>query len=205
MSDGADPRAVRPATRTDRAAIVRVFSAAFYDDPLMRWVFPHTGRRAGALRRLYAMEVDTYLENGLVFVTATRDAAATWLAPGQKESLRPRTALRHLPAFVAAAGPLRAIQALRTFSLSEGKKPTEPHYYLGTVGVASSAQGQGLGSALLAAVLPRIDDEAMPTYLLSSNASNVPLYERFGFRVLEEVQLPRGGPPLWPMYRDAVR
>jgi hypothetical protein len=40
-----------------------------------------------------------------------------------------------------------------------------------------------------------------PAHLESSNLKNVPLYQRFGFEVIEEIPLPEDGPTLWAMLR----
>jgi ribosomal protein S18 acetylase RimI-like enzyme len=40
-----------------------------------------------------------------------------------------------------------------------------------------------------------------PAYAESSNQRNVPLYQRFGFEVIQEISLPDGGPTLWTMRR----
>ena len=50
--------------------------------------------------------------------------------------------------------------------------------------------------------LLRCDADYAPAYLESSNPENIGYYERFGFRVTGEIQLPDGGPSLWPMWRD---
>jgi hypothetical protein len=42
----------------------------------------------------------------------------------------------------------------------------------------------------------------MPAYLESSKEINVPLYERNGFKVTEQMTVPNGGPPIWLMWRD---
>jgi GNAT superfamily N-acetyltransferase len=64
-----------------------------------------------------------------------------------------------------------------------------------------AAQGRGLGSALLARMLARVDADGMPAYLESSNERNVALYGRHGFEFTREVAIP-GGPRIWPMWRE---
>lgn len=140
------------------------------------------------------METDAVLNDGLVFLSANEQAAATWLPPGAKESVGLLTVLRNLPTWALAASLVHGFQALRAFALTERLRPKQPHYYLASVGAHPDFQGLGLGSSLLDAMMPRIDAEGLPSYLLSSNARNLPLYESYGYRVLEELPLPHGGP-----------
>ena len=63
-------------------------------------------------------------------------------------------------------------------------------------------QGRGVGSALLEPILARCDADRVPAYLESSKRSNVPFYERHGFRVLGELAI-AGGPVIWRMQREA--
>jgi GNAT superfamily N-acetyltransferase len=86
--------------------------------------------------------------------------------------------------------------------LMEKDHPHEPHWYLNLIGVEPSAQGHGGGSALLAHTLERCDAEGLPAYLDSNTERSIPLYQRHGFEVTEEVRLPRGGPPFWRMWRE---
>jgi hypothetical protein len=41
-----------------------------------------------------------------------------------------------------------------------------------------------------------------PAYLETETESNVPFYERHGFQVVGELDVPSGGPHLWLMWRD---
>jgi ribosomal protein S18 acetylase RimI-like enzyme len=82
------------------------------------------------------------------------------------------------------------------------RHPEQPHWYLPFLGVDPGAQGRGLGSTLLAQALALVDAEHMPAYLESTNPRNLPLYERFGFRVVGEIQA-GSSPPMHPMWREA--
>jgi ribosomal protein S18 acetylase RimI-like enzyme len=73
--------------------------------------------------------------------------------------------------------------------------------YLSVLGTDPAAQGRGIGSALLAPVLRQCDEDGVPAYLESSKERNVAFYARHGFRVREELALPRG-PQMWLMWRD---
>jgi len=76
-----------------------------------------------------------------------------------------------------------------------------PHFYLAVLGTEPHAQGRGLGSAVLRAVLRQCDNDGVAAYLESSKERNIDFYARHGFRVLEELRLLRG-PSMWKMWRD---
>ena len=92
---------------------------------------------------------------------------------------------------------------MRVLNLIEGKHPKEPpSYYLAVLGTEPEFQGKGFGGALMQPVLSRCDRDRMAAYLESSKSRNVPFYERHGFKVVEEISVPNGGPPLWRMWRE---
>lgn len=55
-------------------------------------------------------------------------------------------------------------------------------WYLSIVGVLPSAQGQGLGAALLAGTLAKASHAGAPCYLETFTPRNLRFYERLGFR-----------------------
>ena len=63
----------------------------------------------------------------------------------------------------------------------EKAHPHERHFYLFFMAVDLPFQGMGLGSAILDAMLERIDQTGLPAYLENSNVRNTRLYERAGF------------------------
>jgi predicted N-acetyltransferase YhbS len=77
-----------------------------------------------------------------------------------------------------------------------------PHWYLAVMGVAPEWQGRGLGSQLMHPGFDEIDGAGVPAYLEASTPRSRALYERHGFRVTGEMNLPAGGPPIWLMWRE---
>ena len=75
-------------------------------------------------------------------------------------------------------------------------RPADNVWYLAYLGAVSP--GRGVGTALLEHRLTSITGAA---YTESSNGRNVPLYQRFGFEVVQEISLPEGGPTVWTMLR----
>jgi ribosomal protein S18 acetylase RimI-like enzyme len=106
--------------------------------------------------------------------------------------------VRLLPPLVRFLG-LRTASVLGALDRMEERDPS--HWYLFILGTEPAAQGQGLGSALLAQALARVDADGMPAYLESSSERNLVLYGRHGFEITSEVAIP-GGPRIWPMWRE---
>lgn len=87
--------------------------------------------------------------------------------------------------------------------LADEAHPTDrAHQYLHMIAVRPDRQGEGLGTALVTAVLDRCDREGLHAYLEASNARSRALYERLGFAFTgTPLDLP-DGPRMWPMWRE---
>ena len=96
-------------------------------------------------------------------------------------------------------GTVRAIRNLAAIEAAHPKDP--PHQYLALLGTDPAHQGTGIGSALIAGVLARCDEQGLGAYLESSKEENVPFYGRHGFEVVAELTM-RDGPTMWRMWRD---
>lgn len=190
-----------PASGSDRSAIADALQDAFYDDPVMSWILEDERSRRRRLAGMFSVLMKAhYLPLGTVWTTADHAGAALWAPPG-RAVVPTGTVLRHVVSLGRALGR-RSLVALRALTHVEKLHPTEPHWYLGVLGTRTSLQGRGVGSALLGPVLRRCDDEGVAAYLESSKHSNIAFYERHGFELRGEIQLPLGGPVVWPMWRD---
>jgi ribosomal protein S18 acetylase RimI-like enzyme len=193
---------VRKATLADAPRLAQALASAFQDDPVITWVFPDEHRRRAVLAAFMEFRLRKLaFPHDEVWMTAGGAAAAVWLPPPGRWQLSGPQRLRLLPPLVRFLG-LRTASVLRGLERMEKQHPDDrSHWYLFILGTEPAAQGQGLGSALLAQMLARLDADGMPVYLESSNERNLALYGRYGFEITSEVTIP-GGPRIWPMWRE---
>lgn len=186
---------IRRGTWDDEERLGALLAVSFAADPFVRWLNPDplVFLRDSALhpRRAYAPA----FEAGTLFVIGDFQGAALWLPPGADTDWSgdagPEESPPGLPPDFAA---LMAASALH--------HPTGPHWYLGLLAVDIAARGKGLGTQLLEHTLALVDRDRLPAYLESTNGTNLTLYRRFGFELLEEVRVGKS-PARYPMLRPA--
>lgn len=185
--------------KSDREAIAETLTRAFFEDPVMAWVFEDRDTRLEKLRTWMELNFDAAIGCGHLYVAGDREAAAVWSPPDVEifdELWGPRIAklLSDLIGDAAAAKMAGLMEMTR-------HHPEEPHFYLMLIGTRPESQGKGLGADLLRPILERCDAQRLVAYLESSNPSNIPFYQRNGFEVMHEVQLGEDGPVASPMRR----
>jgi ribosomal protein S18 acetylase RimI-like enzyme len=194
--------ATRRATSADAPTLARMLARAFLDDPVAMWSCRPDGLRPAVLERFNAARLRHLLDEQEIWTTPELSSAALWAPPGRWKT----TARQDAELARAILHPrllVRAPLILAGFLGLERRHPhTSPHWYLAVLGTDPAAQGQGLGSAVLAPVLEQCDADGLGAYLESSKESNIAFYARHGFRVTAELRLPRG-PSMWAMWRDA--
>ncbi|HEX5450044.1 MAG TPA: GNAT family N-acetyltransferase [Gaiellaceae bacterium] len=197
---------VRAAAVSDVPALSAALAQAFANDPVLNWLLPHRSRRRARRELMFTLELQTYVlpQEGLVFTADDPDSGglaggcvvlppARWRMPQTTDG---RTAMRWLRTFGT-----KLPRATRTQRTLEQHHPAEPHYYIRSLGVTPTLQGEGLGTALMRPALDRCDSEGVSAYLEASSDRSAALYERLGFVHLGVLRLPDGAPPLWPMRR----
>lgn len=80
----------------------------------------------------------------------------------------------------------------------EGRK----YVYLMIVGVASEFQEQGFGGKLLKAIIEENEQARIPIYLETETKRNVRMYEKMGFKSINQIILPVIDLPQWEMVRE---
>ena len=195
----------RPSARVRRAAVeempraLAVIVAAFVADPVARFAWPSAESYLQAMQRAVKEFAGASFAHGTAEVAEDFSGTALWLAPGVEPD---GEAVEKV--FRSTAEPRHLDDALKTFEKMGQSHPREPHWYLPLIGVDPRAQGNGVGSALMRHALARVDDGKGLAYLETGNPRNIPLYERFGFEVIGEIQV-GAAPVVTPMLRRPRR
>jgi ribosomal protein S18 acetylase RimI-like enzyme len=187
---------INTATDAEKNGVIAALAAAFADDPAVRWMYPDNAQ----FRREFPGFAEAF--GGRAFAAGTAHVsdgfagAALWLPPGTAPD---EDALMGHIERTATSVDQNVLFAV--FEAMGGYHPEGPHWYLPLIGVVPVAQGRGIGSALLGHALAAADRDRLPAYLESSNARNIPLYQRHGFALLGTI---RHGdcPPIFPMLRE---
>jgi GNAT superfamily N-acetyltransferase len=191
---------IRTAGVSDLDGLTSLLTEAFTADPLWSWAFPD----ARGLEAWWRFYISSALRYPWVWILGEYEAASVWIPPGgleitDDEEERVEPLLRDL------LGP-RAGEVLALLARFDDSHPArEPHYYLSLLGTANRRRGHGLGMTLLADNLRRIDSEAAPAYLESSNPANDRRYEAVGFRRTGSFTTPDGEHRVATMWRDPTR
>lgn len=167
------------------------------------WLFPTKDLRNRLVASWTVQLRSVYLPLGHAYATEDLDGVALWSPPPGKVRSSVLQQARLFAAYVRILGPRRLPAAASGFAVIDDAHPDEPHWYLSALGVDPVRQRSGLGSSLLEDGLERADREGVIAYLETFNPDNVAYYERFGFRVTKEDDIPRG-PHMWAMTRNAI-
>ena len=192
---------VRRASNADIPALASMLARAFVDDPVSIWACREDHLRPAMLEQFNRERLRQLVGEEDVWTAPGSASAALWAPPGRwrttaREDLALLRPLLH-PRLISRM-PL-VVRGLLGVERAHPLQP--PHWYLAVLGTEPAAQGQGLGSAVLAPVLEQCDRDDVAAYLESSKERNIAFYARHGFRVTRELHLPRG-PTMWAMWRD---
>ncbi|WP_395648147.1 GNAT family N-acetyltransferase [Terricaulis sp.] len=199
------PPSVRPARAEEICDVAQVLTDAFVDEAGLNYWLRQGAAKQRARERFFdrAVKDAVHPERELWLAEAGGETlgAAIWLAPGKKAyDLSPLKQLALTPLMLSIAG-LGGMS--RGFALAEKLEALHPHgshAHLVFLGVATAAQGRGVGSAILKHTLAPLDASGTMAFLETTTPRNVALYERHGFVVSGELNVP--GLQLWTMTRQ---
>jgi ribosomal protein S18 acetylase RimI-like enzyme len=185
-----------------------IMARAFLNDPLWKYLVLDEARRTRVVPLSMYILIRYSLLFGEVHTTIGLDGVACWLPPGNTTpgfDRMIRIGIHNAPLELGWAGFRRYI-AIEYYSGKAHKCAVQGrHWYLWGLGVEPSRQGQGIGGMLIQPVLERADASSLPCFLETMNEKNVSFYEKHGFKVVSDAEVPRHGLRVWAMLREPGR
>ena len=192
----ADSSELVPLTESQIEPAAGTLARAFHDYPVFTYVFPDASERDNELPLLLQSFVRYGVLNGEVYATSRNlEGVAVWMPPDHTSVSSP------FPGVSQDALDRMAYWGRETGSIRKRHVPSA-HWFLMIIGVSPEFQGRGHASILLNPVLARIEQQHVPCYLDTELEKNVTLYERFGFRVVDDMEIPDTGVRSWGMLRQ---
>jgi ribosomal protein S18 acetylase RimI-like enzyme len=188
---------------TDWAA--KVLEQAFYTDPMLNFIYGDTINQPGKLNSFFRATFRLAALYGECLSTAEKDGVLMMLPPDQiKITIGKMYKSGMLAAtFKMGWAPFSRMMRFMDFVEKEHKAaPSSEHYYIMTVGVLPERQGKGIGKKLMAKALEIVDANHKECYLETQNKTNVPIYQKLGFEVVSDKEIPTGGLHNWGMLRQ---
>ncbi len=171
-------------------------SRAFQNYPVFVYVFPDDSERKNKLPHFFKSMVHKGLLQGEVYATSpAMEGVAVWLPPGiggglSKEFEVDKEAFDRFSYYGACV-----------YGVREKYAPAE-HWFLELIGVIPEDQGKGYARDLLRPMMDRADREGLPCYLDTELDKNVAIYQRYGFKVVDDNIVPETGVRSWGMLRE---
>jgi GNAT superfamily N-acetyltransferase len=195
-------------TKVQIKPAAEMLARTFQDNLGPIYYFPDESERKNKSLHYFWFTICYGLTYGEVYATSPNlEGLAVWI-PSEHANMSLRRIIRSGGLSMIHKLGSKAASQLRPFGdyISSVHKRHAPfrHWYLLGLGVAPDYQGQGYASTLLKEMFTRIDKEHLPSYLETQNANNVPIYQHYGFRVVEESIVPNTKVTNWAMLREKV-
>lgn len=189
---------IKPAAET--------LARAFQDYPAFIYIIPDASERRKKSPHLFQFFMRFGILYGEVYATSPNmEGVAVWLPSPIDESTIPQTVGSYWLSLETKVGR-DVLDRLSYFGGYVGavrERHTPPcHWFLEFIGVDPVSQGKGYASTLLKPMFTRIDQEHLPCYLNTEVEKNVNIYQRYSFKVVEDITIPGTDIRSWGMLRE---
>ena len=195
--------------RLDKSHIkpaAEVLARAFQNYPLFVYLIPGESERKNKLPYILESFVRYGVSYGEVYATSSSlEGVAVWWPPQPAMSMPWRMVRSGMLSVLLKLGKSPVARLLPvTYHMSRIHERHAPsrYWFLHVIGVDPVFQGKGYAATLLGPILTRIDEEQLPCYLDTEDEKNVPIYQHYGFEILEEAIIPRTEVRIWAMLRE---
>jgi len=191
---------VEPAPPAEVPVLAGVLARAFVRDPMVAWPMVSDADLVARIRRMFEVVDSAFAAEGWMYRAGNGLGAMTLLPPDSDDRQAEIDAT--IAPSVLPLAPDAGERYERLWSWIAQSVPGERHWLLDQLAVEPAAQGRGIGAAMLRFAIERARADGLPLFLETGVRANVSFYERFGFRVMLEGDVPGDGPRIWFMRRD---
>jgi len=183
----------------------KMVARAFQDDPAIAHIIPDAFERKNKSHHMFGCFIRYGVLYGEVYATSPNlEGVAMWV-PSEKAEITTWKMIRcgglSLYFKVGRKAVSRGLAYFDYAFKVHSRHAPFRHWHLTLLGVDPEFQGRGYASALIKPMLARIDQDHLPCYLETNNEKNVPIYEHYGFKVVEEDTIPGTDVNHWAMLR----
>ncbi|MBW6466722.1 MAG: GNAT family N-acetyltransferase [Brevefilum sp.] len=182
-----------------------VLARAFFDYPFMTYLQPDPVKREKFLAWYLGFTIRVGRKSGKILSTPGFKGVVVWLPPkscwvSTKQLIK--AGMLEMPIRMGFITCKRILANDQFIEEIRKKNAPKEHWYLWAIGVDPAYKYQGIGSALIKPVLIEADNKGDVCYLETHLESNLPWYEKQGFEVVFEGEIPGYSLPVWTMIRQ---
>jgi len=174
------------ATYSDKNTVVDILAQSFEDNKSVNYIVKQDAHREQRIRQLMDYSFDVCKCFGRVVLSKDKKACALIVYPDRK-----RTTLKSIVWDLKLITNCIGISGIMKAMAREGRikklQPKEPLYYLWFIGVHPMEQNKGIGSVLLSDIIEDAEAQERTVCLETSTEKNIPWYEKFGFKIYNEL------------------
>jgi ribosomal protein S18 acetylase RimI-like enzyme len=174
------------ATNSDKNTVVDILAQSFKDNKSVNYIVKQDVLRMQHIRQLMDYSFDVCKSFGRVVLSEDKKACALIVYPDKK-----RTTVKSIVLDLKLITKCIGISGLRKAMSRESKikklQPKERLYYLWFIGVHPVEQHKGVGSFLLNEIIEDAKAQNRLLCLETSTQKNIPWYEKFGFKIYNEL------------------
>jgi ribosomal protein S18 acetylase RimI-like enzyme len=180
--------------RSQIKSAAQTMSQAFHKYPVSLHAFPEEDTRQQKMPPFFRFILHYCQSYGEVYATSPQmEGVAAWLSSDNfpvTTGMLLRSIPPHIHLRVSSGSWKKMKDCGEYFDAVHQKLVPYRHHFLQMIGVRPEYQGQGYGSKLIRPVLDRIDKEGLACYLETQDDIDVPLYEHYGFKIIDESIIP---------------
>lgn len=172
----------------DKELIVDILTNSFNDNKSVNYIIKQDDKRLQRIRNLMDYSFEVCYEFGEVFLSNDKTGCALIVLPEKKKTTL-KSILLDIKLIFSSMGLSNVKKAMDRESKIKKFHPKEEMYYLWFVGVDPKEQNKGVGSSLIKDVIKQAELKNRSVYLETSTLRNIPWYEKYGFKIFNELDL----------------